>query len=119
MLRGSRERKTERRRRTNGRHGKANSATSARDPSQGPARGASLEMGGTNAPARPAARPQAIDWKDVPAPAPIDRRFMEAAFLAFIDQFGYLAVAALILLENVFPPIPSELILPMGGFFVH
>lgn len=44
---------------------------------------------------------------------------MEAAFLAFIDQFGYLAVAALILLENVFPPIPSELILPMGGFFVH
>ena len=44
---------------------------------------------------------------------------MEAAFLAFIDQFGYLAVAALILLENVFPPIPSELILPMGGFLVH
>ena len=44
---------------------------------------------------------------------------MEAAFLAFIDQFGYLAVAALILFENVFPPIPSELILPMGGFLVH
>ena len=44
---------------------------------------------------------------------------MEAAFLSFIDQFGYLAVAALILLENVFPPIPSELILPMGGFLVH
>ena len=44
---------------------------------------------------------------------------MEAAFLAFIDQFGYFAVCALILLENVFPPIPSEVILPMGGFLVH
>ncbi|WP_261979977.1 hypothetical protein [Olsenella uli] len=44
---------------------------------------------------------------------------MEDAFFSFIDQFGYFAVSALILLENVFPPIPSELILPMGGFFVH
>ena len=44
---------------------------------------------------------------------------MESAFLEFINQFGYLAVAGLILLENVFPPIPSELILPMGGFLVH
>lgn len=35
---------------------------------------------------------------------------------AFIDQFGYLAVAALIFLENVFPPIPSEVILPFSGF---
>ncbi len=34
----------------------------------------------------------------------------------FISQFGYLAVAALILFENVFPPIPSELILPLSGF---
>ncbi|WP_293819511.1 DedA family protein [uncultured Parolsenella sp.] len=44
---------------------------------------------------------------------------MEGAFLDFINQFGYLAVSALILFENVFPPIPSELILPMGGFLVH
>ena len=43
---------------------------------------------------------------------------METAFLSFIDQFGYLAVCALILLENVFPPIPSEVILPMAGFLV-
>ena len=43
---------------------------------------------------------------------------MQDAFLAFINQFGYVAVAALILLENVFPPIPSELILPMAGFLV-
>lgn len=40
---------------------------------------------------------------------------MEAAFLSFVSQFGYVAVAALILLENVFPPIPSEVILPMAG----
>ena len=43
---------------------------------------------------------------------------MQEAFLAFINQFGYVAVAALILLENVFPPIPSEVILPMAGFLV-
>lgn len=42
---------------------------------------------------------------------------MEAAFYDFISQFGYLAVAGLILFENVFPPIPSELILPLSGFF--
>ena len=42
---------------------------------------------------------------------------MEAAFFDFINQFGYLAVAGLILFENIFPPIPSELILPLGGFF--
>lgn len=35
---------------------------------------------------------------------------------AFISQFGYLAVAALIFLETVFPPIPSEVILPLAGF---
>ena len=42
---------------------------------------------------------------------------MEAAFYDFISQFGYLAVAGLILIENVFPPLPSELILPLSGFF--
>ena len=35
---------------------------------------------------------------------------------AFINQFGYLAVAALIFLETVFPPIPSEVVLPLSGF---
>jgi membrane protein DedA with SNARE-associated domain len=34
----------------------------------------------------------------------------------FVNQFGYFAVAALIFLENVFPPIPSEVILPLSGF---
>lgn len=37
-------------------------------------------------------------------------------FLHQCPKFGYLAVAALILFENVFPPIPSELILPLSGF---
>lgn len=41
---------------------------------------------------------------------------MQEAFFTFISDFGYLAVAALILLENVFPPIPSEVILPLSGF---
>lgn len=41
---------------------------------------------------------------------------MQAGFMLFIQQFGYLAVGALIFLENVFPPIPSELILPLSGF---
>lgn len=31
---------------------------------------------------------------------------------------GYPALAGLILVENVFPPIPSELILPLAGFYV-
>lgn len=35
---------------------------------------------------------------------------------AFINQFGYLAVTALIFLECVFPPIPSEVVLPLAGF---
>ena len=42
---------------------------------------------------------------------------MQDAIFAFMLQFGYLAVSALIFLENVFPPIPSELILPLAGFF--
>ena len=33
-----------------------------------------------------------------------------------IEQLGYLGVALLVLLENVFPPIPSEIVLPFAGF---
>jgi membrane protein DedA with SNARE-associated domain len=32
-----------------------------------------------------------------------------------IDQFGYLGVALLMFLETVFPPIPSEVIMPLAG----
>lgn len=34
----------------------------------------------------------------------------------FIEQSGYLGIAILMFVENVFPPIPSELIMPLGGF---
>lgn len=34
----------------------------------------------------------------------------------WIDQGGLLAVGVLMILENVFPPIPSELIVPLAGF---
>ena len=36
--------------------------------------------------------------------------------IAFIDGSGYLGIALLMLLENVFPPIPSELVLPFAGY---
>ena len=35
-----------------------------------------------------------------------------------IEAFGALGVAFLMALENLFPPIPSELILPFAGFLV-
>jgi membrane protein DedA with SNARE-associated domain len=36
-----------------------------------------------------------------------------------VQQTGYLGIALLMLAENVFPPIPSELIMPMAGFIAH
>ncbi len=42
---------------------------------------------------------------------------MDQLFFDFINQFGYFAVGALIFIENIFPPIPSEVILPLSGFF--
>lgn len=41
---------------------------------------------------------------------------MDAWITFLIDQFGYFAIALLIALENVFPPLPSEIILTMSGF---
>ena len=32
---------------------------------------------------------------------------------------GYLAIALVMLLENVIPPIPSEVVMPLAGFLVH
>ena len=32
---------------------------------------------------------------------------------------GYTAIFAAMFLENLFPPIPSELIMPLGGFYVQ
>lgn len=33
-----------------------------------------------------------------------------------VEEGGYLGIAALMFAENLFPPIPSELIMPMAGF---
>lgn len=33
-----------------------------------------------------------------------------------IERLGYAGIAALTLLENVFPPIPSEVVIPLAGF---
>lgn len=33
-----------------------------------------------------------------------------------IEKFGYLGVALLVIVESVFPPIPSEIVLPFAGF---
>lgn len=41
---------------------------------------------------------------------------MQAWIIDFMEQFGYLGIFLLMCIENVFPPIPSEIILPFGGF---
>lgn len=41
---------------------------------------------------------------------------MESWITSVMEQFGYFGIALLILVENVFPPIPSEVILTFGGF---
>ncbi len=41
---------------------------------------------------------------------------MQEFILSMMDKFGYLGVFALIAIENIFPPIPSEVILLFGGF---
>ena len=33
-----------------------------------------------------------------------------------IERFGYFGIALLMALENVFPPVPSELIMPFAGY---
>lgn len=40
------------------------------------------------------------------------------AFLGFIDEWGYLAVAVLMAMENACIPVPSELILGFAGYLV-
>jgi membrane protein DedA with SNARE-associated domain len=36
--------------------------------------------------------------------------------ISVIETLGYLGLTVLVALENIFPPIPSELILPLAGF---
>ena len=41
---------------------------------------------------------------------------MQEIIIAFVDKFGYFGILLLIAVENIFPPIPSEVILTFGGF---
>ena len=41
---------------------------------------------------------------------------MQQWIMEWMNSFGYWGIALLIVLENVFPPIPSEIILTFGGF---
>ena len=41
---------------------------------------------------------------------------MTAWIEQMMSEYGYIAIALLIAIENIFPPIPSEVILTFGGF---
>ena len=41
---------------------------------------------------------------------------MQKIILSIMGKYGYIGVFLLIMIENVFPPIPSEVILLFGGF---
>lgn len=41
---------------------------------------------------------------------------MENWITNIMEQFGYLGILLMMALENLFPPIPSEIVLPFGGF---
>lgn len=41
---------------------------------------------------------------------------MENIIIEVMNNYGYIGIFLLILIENLFPPIPSELILTFGGF---
>jgi membrane protein DedA with SNARE-associated domain len=43
---------------------------------------------------------------------------MDEFIIGLIEQGGYLGIFVLMVLENVFPPIPSELIMGLGGVAV-
>lgn len=41
---------------------------------------------------------------------------MKDWIFSFMEEFGYIGIMLIIALENLFPPIPSEIVLPFGGF---
>ena len=43
---------------------------------------------------------------------------MNDFIISFTNSYGYIGVLVLIFLENIFPPIPSELILLASGFLI-
>ncbi|WP_431799903.1 DedA family protein [Halobacillus andaensis] len=44
---------------------------------------------------------------------------MENWLINIINEYGYMGILLLIAVENVFPPVPSEVILTFGGFITH
>lgn len=41
---------------------------------------------------------------------------MQELIVEIMNRYGYMGICFLITVENLFPPIPSEVILPFGGF---
>ena len=41
---------------------------------------------------------------------------MQEIIIKLMNQFGYIGIFLLIAIENIFPPIPSEVILTFGGY---
>ena len=41
---------------------------------------------------------------------------MQSLIISLMNRYGYVGIFFLITIENLFPPIPSEVILTMGGF---
>lgn len=44
---------------------------------------------------------------------------MENTIIFFMNKYGYLGILFLIMIENIFPPIPSEIVLGFGGFMTR
>lgn len=44
---------------------------------------------------------------------------MQTIIIDIMNKFGYIGILLLIALENLFPPIPSEIILTFGGFMTQ
>jgi membrane protein DedA with SNARE-associated domain len=52
-------------------------------------------------------------------PSTLSAPFALATWIrSVLETGGYAALAGLTLLENLFPPIPSEVVLPLAGFYV-
>lgn len=41
---------------------------------------------------------------------------MENWIISFMEQYGYIGIFLIMALETLFPPIPSEIVLPFSGF---
>ena len=44
---------------------------------------------------------------------------MELHLLELLSEYGYFGMFLLIMIENIFPPIPSEAVLSFGGFLTE